>query len=80
MLSYDIHYKQSKHWFRRTIKDVIEDGISPMDETSIPYRFFLKRNKTLIIIPTEGTLFEFSAERAKSIERNIMEKKKKENE
>lgn len=80
MLNYTIKYKQPKHWFWRTIKDVVEDGTSLPDESSVPYRFFLKQDKTLIIIPAQGTLFKFSAERAESIKKNEALKKEKEEE
>lgn len=73
---YEVKYRTYNQWFWRTIKDVVEDGISGVDVSTIPFRFFMTKNLTRIEIPINGTLFKFAPERAEIARRLEIEKKK----
>ncbi len=69
-MEYTVRYKKQNQWFWRKIKKVTGDGLSTPDESSIPYRHFLNKDKELFCIPITETVFKFSRERANVIENN----------
>ncbi len=67
-MEYTVRYKKQNQWFWRKISRVIGDGLSTPNESSIPYRHFVNKDKELICIPVAETIFKFSSERANIIE------------